>query len=81
MAIAGANFRERERIKRKAQRWAAKLAAMPKPERDSILSLLAETVERPAAVKVLRPLRGFMPLRPLAPLSYVARAVCLMRKK
>lgn len=34
----GENFRERERIKRKAKRWAAKLASMSALERQAILS-------------------------------------------
>jgi len=40
--LVGANFRERERIKRKRQRWAAKFRAMPDAERRAVLaSLLA----------------------------------------
>lgn len=38
---AGSTFRERERIKRKATRWVAKLNAMPPLERQAILTMLA----------------------------------------
>lgn len=38
----GANFRERERIKRKKARWTAKLAKMPLLERQAIMGALAE---------------------------------------
>lgn len=38
---AGSGFRERERIKRKAARWAAKLKALPHVERQAILTMLA----------------------------------------
>lgn len=38
----GDNFRERERIKRKKQRWAAKWASLPILERQAILSAIAE---------------------------------------
>lgn len=37
----GSNFRERERIKRKALRWSSRLLAMPDLERKAILSQLA----------------------------------------
>ncbi|MCP4456906.1 MAG: DNA adenine methylase [Cytophagales bacterium] len=36
----GNNFRERERIKRKAQRWTAKLQSMPILERQALLSAM-----------------------------------------
>lgn len=39
----GANFRERERIKRKKLRWTARLQRMPVLERQSLLSAIAET--------------------------------------
>ena len=39
----GANFRERERIKRKKLRWTARLKRMPTLERQSLLSAIAET--------------------------------------
>lgn len=38
---AGSGFRERERIKRKATRWANKLKALPHVERQAILAMLA----------------------------------------
>lgn len=41
----GDNFRERERIKRKKQRWAAKWANLPRLERQAILSAIAEVNE------------------------------------
>jgi hypothetical protein len=36
----GDNFRERERIKRKANRWVAKLQNMPVLERQALLSAI-----------------------------------------
>ena len=39
----GEGFRERERIKRKKQRWVAKLKAMPELERQAILSAMDES--------------------------------------
>jgi len=36
----GDNFRERERIKRKKQRWAARLERMPLLEKQALLSVL-----------------------------------------
>lgn len=39
----GENFRERERIKRKKQRWTARLSRMDNLERQSLLSAIAET--------------------------------------
>ncbi|MCP4270600.1 MAG: hypothetical protein GY781_01355 [Gammaproteobacteria bacterium] len=36
----GNNFRERERIKRKTQRWTAKLQSMPILERQALLSAM-----------------------------------------
>lgn len=38
----GANFRERERIKRKKERWRRRLAAMPELERRAVLDVLLE---------------------------------------
>lgn len=38
----GQNFRERERIKRKTQRWKARLLRMPALERQALLTALAE---------------------------------------
>ncbi len=38
---AGSGFRERERIKRKATRWASKLRALPAIEQQAILAMLA----------------------------------------
>ena len=40
----GNNFRERERIKRKTKRWAAKLQSMPISERQALLSALDEAL-------------------------------------
>lgn len=37
----GTSFRERERLKRKAQRWAAKVQAMPPIEREYVLAAIA----------------------------------------
>jgi DNA adenine methylase len=39
----GADYRERERIKRKIGRWRAKLEGMPKLERQALLAALAES--------------------------------------
>ncbi|WP_203415563.1 hypothetical protein [Candidatus Scalindua japonica] len=36
----GNNFRERERIKRKTQRWTARLQSMPILERQALLSAM-----------------------------------------
>lgn len=38
--FAGENYIERQRIKRKAQRWAENFKAMPKPERQAIMAAL-----------------------------------------
>ena len=38
----GINYRERERIKKKARRWAARLNNMPVDERNYLLLLIAE---------------------------------------
>lgn len=38
----GANYRERERIKRKQQRWRRRIAAMPELEREAMLEILLE---------------------------------------
>lgn len=40
--FAGHNFRERERIKRKAGRWVQKFRAMPSAERDAVLAALLQ---------------------------------------
>lgn len=37
---AGSGFRERERIKRKASRWAEKFAALPRHEQQAILTMI-----------------------------------------
>lgn len=42
----GRDFRERERIKRKKQRWKQKLSTMPALERYAILSELADLRDR-----------------------------------
>ncbi len=43
----GGSFRERERIKRKASRWVAKILAMPDLERQFILASIAKADEGP----------------------------------
>lgn len=40
-AFLGSDYRERERIKRKAARWTAKLERMPRLERQALLSAIA----------------------------------------
>lgn len=45
----GRNFRERERIKRKSQRWKARLLKMPALERQALLTALAEVTAYPLA--------------------------------
>lgn len=45
----GHTFRERERIKRKTQRWKARLLKMPALERQALLVALAEVTEDPLA--------------------------------
>jgi hypothetical protein len=42
LEYTGANYRERERIKRKAFRWVQKILAMPDPERRFILASIAK---------------------------------------
>lgn len=42
LAYLGSNFRERERIKRKKQRWRDKLAKMPELERAAIMEAMLE---------------------------------------
>ncbi len=46
----GADFRERERIKRKRLRWRKRLAAMPALERQAIMAELLELASPPAPV-------------------------------
>jgi hypothetical protein len=43
----GADYRERERIKRKVTRWTARLAALPRLERLALYSALSEEIGRP----------------------------------
>ncbi|MEN6440918.1 MAG: DNA adenine methylase [Syntrophobacter sp.] len=43
---AGGNFRERERIKRKARRWVSNLAVLPEGERNFILQEISHTFTR-----------------------------------
>jgi len=45
----GQNFRERERIKRKTQRWKARLLKMPALERQALLTALADLTVDPLA--------------------------------
>ena len=45
----GRDFRERERIKRKTQRWKARLLRMPALERQALLTALAEVSADPLA--------------------------------
>ena len=42
VSAMGENFRERERIKRKKQRWTARLARMPVLERQALLSAIRD---------------------------------------
>jgi DNA adenine methylase len=42
-SYAGSGFTDRQRIKRKAQRWAAKFAALPAAERQAILQALGDS--------------------------------------
>lgn len=44
IAFAGANYRERWRISKKARRWAEQFAAMPEPERLAVLAALVEVL-------------------------------------
>jgi len=41
-SYVGSGFRERERIKRKVDRWMSKLEAMPQIERAALLSAMAD---------------------------------------
>jgi len=43
----GADYRERERIKRKVTRWTARLAALPRLERLALYSAIEETINNP----------------------------------
>jgi site-specific DNA-adenine methylase len=43
----GADYRERERIKRKVTRWTSRLAALPRLERLALYSALSEEIGRP----------------------------------
>ncbi len=45
-AFAGANYIDRQRIKRKAERWANNYAALPAAERTAILAALLATHEK-----------------------------------
>lgn len=45
----GANYRERERIKRKVNRWTTRLATLPQLERLALYSALAQEIESPEA--------------------------------
>jgi hypothetical protein len=45
----GENFRERERIKRKTQRWKARLLKLPALERQALLTALTEITAAPLA--------------------------------
>jgi len=50
-ALAG-NFRERERINRKAERWAAKIRAMPPAERQAVMLRLIDALSDRSAKSV-----------------------------
>lgn len=52
-SLAGGNFRERERVKRKKQRWASRLSAMAAAERQAVCEALIE-VDRPALELAMR---------------------------
>lgn len=56
----GADFRERERIKRKKTRWRRRLAAMPELERRAIMDVLLELASPAAAIA---PARGPLAIR------------------
>ncbi|HYC63300.1 MAG TPA: DNA adenine methylase [Reyranellaceae bacterium] len=53
----GGNFRERERIKRKKQRWASRLAAMPPAERAAVREAL-DSLEQSTPAPAMGPLGG-----------------------
>jgi hypothetical protein len=44
----GANYRERERIKRKVTRWTTRLATLPALERLALFSAIEESINAPA---------------------------------
>ncbi len=46
-AFAGANYIDRQRIKRKAERWARNYSALPAAERVAIMAALLETHQEP----------------------------------
>lgn len=46
LTVLGANFRERERIKRKKTRWAEKLKGLPVAEQHAIMEVLREILNR-----------------------------------
>lgn len=64
----GKDYRERERIKRKTARWLRKLQAMPRLERLSMASAMAEQLSAPQAVQPATA----APLRPRAPAAPVS---------
>ena len=71
---AGLNFRERDRIKRKGQRWLAKFNAMPDAERAEILALLTGKRDpAPSSVRVA--------FNGSEPWPFPARTVFLMGNK
>ena len=60
----GENFRERERIKRKKQRWTGRLQTMPILERRALLAAMREAWPDPIAgnddARYLEPLAAFI---------------------
>jgi len=57
----GADYRERERIKRKVTRWTARLAALPRLERLALYSAIEETINNPEAAAQPLPSMGAAP--------------------
>lgn len=60
-SYAGRNFTDRQRIKRKAARWAAKFAALPPGERQAVLAALLATAAPDLASPVLSMSAGTAP--------------------
>ena len=66
----GADYRERERIKRKVTRWTARLAALPRLERLALYSAIEETINNADSSPGLRSVRAARPdLPPPKPAS------------
>ena len=76
----GAGYRERERVKRKAERWARRLAALPESERVAVLSFLANIFPALPEHKTL-PQRGGIFTWRRAPVACYVRVVSMRSKK